>query len=212
MQIEKQDLSGRTWYKSTDGNHFSWCQDEEPTEVDAIIATRSGVLTGATSTIKLADLDLVRIVRCGPINPETGNAVHPVRNSWTTCEVLGLYVRKPSRSGEMIDDRPVITQWHGGGQFLYVLNALDAAPAFRTLAQLDEHMVWDILHVIVNAYAKGKDVGSQQQRTEVEEAFLEGRLKRRTRDGKSTMLIESRFEKQAREERRARRQTTLARL
>lgn len=91
----------------------------------------------------------------------------------------------------------VVLRTDGGGTYAYIDDTLTAIETWTTIAAQPPEMIWNICHLIAHTYERAFCAG----RAQIEQIFLEGRLKKRRRQGRLRVEVAARKEAQMRDSR-----------
>ena len=191
------DGSGLCWYGTNLGKlHSVQITESDRTSIPCVIGgelpthirvARCGHSSGYQS-LELADLTLMRLAtgssRCRPGD----------RTGWTTVG-MDYAVYSYLQFG---DPDLVIFQKNGAGvRGLWVRSLAAASTVGDAITRLlSNNAVWDLCEVIMDAYDYGDVAGTHAARDRYEQAFVEGRLKKRKKNNTDSVRvwIEEKFE------------------
>jgi len=151
-----------------------------PTHVKASVMQYSA--NGTERFLSLAKLTHVRSVN-GGIRRRAG-------------ETQGVDCKSHTYSVYMLEFLPghpqtVIAVNHGGGSLLYLIPHCFADETMRyACAMLPDGAVWDICDMIVDGFNHGREHGASRTAAEYATAFVEGRLKKRRKNGQVRVHVE----------------------
>lgn len=163
-----------TFKKTTRGMHevddgSKWLVREAPVSLPCTLIGHNCHIKGKTVDVPCAELTLLRAYDCGI--RDAGS-----HSRWSSNVRYIVYEWKPTYGWPSI----VIVTDCGGGPCYWTVDQLDFYNTWVALAGvIDDATAWDLLSALTGTYDKGFGEGSKKMST----LFLQGRLKRRKRQG-----------------------------
>jgi hypothetical protein len=146
---------------------------EPPLVIEAKRLGHTGILEAASAQIVLHDLEFTAFGFFGAGRPSA--ACRGVK--WTGDAykyALYYYAYGASRHPAI-----VVLRADGSGTYAYIDDTITAVETWTAISQQPPEMVWNICHLIVDTYERAFRRG----RAEIQQLFLEGRLKKRRSHG-----------------------------
>jgi len=92
------------------------------------------------------------------------------------------------------DDRIALRWWNGSGEGWLISDDGTRRGESNLLAHIatieDENLRWDFCHTLWSAAEKSRHAGKRMERKEIETMFLEGRMKKRQKNGEPCVKYE----------------------
>jgi hypothetical protein len=153
---------------------------EPPQEFACSVVGHSGILRPATIPVPTATLTFLGT---GLFGPPRDKSEHQA--GWTgDAYKFGVYDYLPRHGRRQI----VILRTDGGGFYAYVDVSLEASEMWRHLCKTcSPEMLWNICQCVVHTH----DLACQKGRQEMMKLFAEGRLKKRRRQGRTQVYVET---------------------
>lgn len=157
------------WFNEVDG------RDPEPTTI--LCSVMHDTLSGGVITQRRVDLDAMTFLGAGLYSDERVAATGVTGQSHR----FGVFEWRESRPRGI-----VIIVCHGGGMRCYLIETPRRIESWQAVCKaLTQDQLWDLCHSIVDAYEAGLAVG----RNKAYRLFLDGRLKKRKRNGSVTVDV-----------------------
>ena len=151
--------------------------DDPPTILTAV-RNNSCLVEPPTIEIPLSELKLIASTKC------------EVRNGWNSNTSCGAYQwDQPHRKPGL-----VIYQVNGTGNHFMFMHQLELLPSFREICksgQMRKHpiVVWDLIQSWFSTYGRGKVHATDAVTIKYEQAFVDGRLKKRKNRGAEAFKV-----------------------
>jgi hypothetical protein len=158
--------------------------ENPPLAVEAKRLGQAGMVEPTSLEIALHDLEFLAVGLFGAARPSRA-----CRNvTWTGDAykyALYHYAYGVSRHPAI-----VVLRTDGSGTYAYVDDTVAALETWTTISEQPPEMIWNICHLIVQTYERAFCAG----RAHLEQLFLEGRLKKRRRQGRVSVQVAARKE------------------
>ena len=183
--------SGSAWELEGTGIVFTNAHKTEPKTVNAVVAGNVLCDPGhLTYPIALADLTLITAVQYnGDTDVRYPGPDEAVRTGVQSNVQYAVF----SYQGRFTKPQVVIGRMSGFGPQFYLADnyqATDSLLGLIALPGVTGRMVWDLCDTLVGSHEKGYKEGRKHEYQRLGRAFLEGRLKKRRRQGSVRLHID----------------------
>lgn len=159
------------------GLRFSHADGDPPTHLRCY-STSNHCNVADQVSVPLADLTFLASARFGDGRPGCSST------RWTGDHYkYALYEHQNSYHRHEI----VLVENHGGGMFCYLFHSLVSVGLWTTLAKtLTREQLWDVCHEFATTYNHARSI----EHRSMAKAFLDGRMKKRRRNGATFMHLD----------------------